>query len=62
MDEIMRQADTLRLALDEVRGRVELLRDAAQHIGADCCYSYADDALSSIESAISSLGDIWYER
>lgn len=61
MEEIMRQADALKLVLEDVRDRVETLRDAAGDIGASCCYSYADDAVSSIESAIDSLGELWYE-
>lgn len=61
MNEIMGQADALRLVLEDVRDRVEMLRDAAGHIGASCCYSYADDAVYSIESAIDSLGEFWYE-
>ena len=62
MDDILREADSLRWALKDIRDRLEALQAAAEHIGAESAADSADEAADKVCEAISSLGEIYYEK
>ena len=62
MKEILREVDSVKGLLDDVRDKLEDLRSDCLEMDACDVALCIDDACDSVEKALSSLGDIWYEE
>ena len=61
MKKILREVDSVKGLLDEVMDKLEDLRSDCLEMDACDVAFCIEDACDSVEKALSSLGDIWYE-